>query len=49
MVEKGYLAYLAFIENTSVKVPSMDLVPIVKEFPKVFHMDLLDIDTEHGY
>ncbi|XP_070032000.1 uncharacterized protein [Nicotiana tomentosiformis] len=40
MVEKGYLAYLAYIWDSNVQVPSMDLVPVVREFPEIFPTDL---------
>ncbi|XP_070025789.1 uncharacterized protein [Nicotiana sylvestris] len=40
MVEKGCLAYLAYVRDSSAEVPSMDSVPVVREFPEVFHVDL---------
>ncbi|XP_070040613.1 uncharacterized protein [Nicotiana tomentosiformis] len=40
MVEKGCLAYLAYIHDSSEDVPSMDSVPVVREFPEVFPADL---------
>ncbi|XP_070032768.1 uncharacterized protein [Nicotiana tomentosiformis] len=40
MVKKGCLAYLAYIRDPSTKVPSMDSVPVVREFPDVFPADL---------
>ena len=40
MVEKGCLAYLAYVRDSSAEVPSIDSVPVVHEFPKVFHSDL---------
>ncbi|XP_070044918.1 uncharacterized protein [Nicotiana tomentosiformis] len=40
MVEKGCLAYLAYVHDSSAEVPSMDSVPVVLEFPEVFPMDL---------
>ena len=33
MAEKGCLAYLAYIGDPSANVPSMDSVPVVREFP----------------
>ncbi|XP_070026259.1 uncharacterized protein [Nicotiana sylvestris] len=36
MVEKGCLAYSAYICNSSAEVPSMDSVLVVHELPKVF-------------
>ncbi|XP_070004285.1 uncharacterized protein [Nicotiana sylvestris] len=40
MVEKGCLANLAYVRDSSAKVPSMDSVPVVREFPEVFPGDL---------
>ncbi|XP_019244257.1 PREDICTED: uncharacterized protein LOC109224125, partial [Nicotiana attenuata] len=37
MVEKGCLAY---VRDSSAQVPSMDSVPVVREFPEVFPADL---------
>ncbi|XP_070035363.1 uncharacterized protein [Nicotiana tomentosiformis] len=46
MVKKGYLAYLAYVCDSSSKVPSMDLVPVVREFPEVFLVDLSGIPPD---
>jgi len=40
MVEKGCLTYLAYIRDPSADVPSMDSVPVVREFSEVFPADL---------
>ena len=40
MVEKGCLAYLAYVHDSSAEAPSIDYVPIVREFPEVFPSDL---------
>ncbi|XP_070050654.1 uncharacterized protein [Nicotiana tomentosiformis] len=40
MAEKGCLAYLAYIHNSSAEVPSMYSIPVVCEFPKVFPTDI---------
>ncbi|XP_070029976.1 uncharacterized protein [Nicotiana sylvestris] len=40
MVEKGCLAYLAYVHDSSVEVHSMDYVLFVRGFPKVFPADL---------
>ncbi|XP_070002852.1 uncharacterized protein [Nicotiana sylvestris] len=40
MVEKGCLADLAYVRDSSAEVPSINSVPIVHEFPEVFHSDL---------
>ncbi|XP_070032689.1 uncharacterized protein [Nicotiana tomentosiformis] len=34
MVEKGCLAYLVYVRDSSAEVPSMDSVPVVREFPE---------------
>jgi len=40
MVEKGYDAYLAYVRDISIDIPSFDLVPVVRDFPNVFLADL---------
>lgn len=40
MVEKRCLAYLAYVRDSSAEVPSIDSLPIVREFPEVFPSDL---------
>ncbi|XP_070037233.1 uncharacterized protein [Nicotiana tomentosiformis] len=40
MVEKGCLAYLVYVSDSSAEVPSMYSVPVVREFPEVFPADL---------
>ncbi|XP_070034688.1 uncharacterized protein [Nicotiana tomentosiformis] len=40
MVEKGCLAYLAYIRDSSAEVPHMDSVMVVREFPEVFPTNL---------
>ncbi|XP_070045271.1 uncharacterized protein [Nicotiana tomentosiformis] len=40
MVEKVYIANLAYIHDPSAKITSMDSVPVVHEFPEVFPTDL---------
>ncbi|XP_070005778.1 uncharacterized protein [Nicotiana sylvestris] len=40
MVEKGCLAYLAYVRDTTTESPMIDLVPIVREFANVFPSDL---------
>ncbi|XP_070036770.1 uncharacterized protein [Nicotiana tomentosiformis] len=50
MVKKGCLEYLAHIKDSSAEVPSMDSMPVVREFPEVFPANLpgilLDRDIE---
>ncbi|XP_070032999.1 uncharacterized protein [Nicotiana tomentosiformis] len=46
MVGKGCLAYLAYIRDHNVDVPSMDSVPFVREFPYVFPTDLPGIPPD---
>ncbi|XP_023773747.1 uncharacterized protein LOC111922420, partial [Cyanistes caeruleus] len=40
MVGKGCLAYLAFVRDVGSETPSIDSVPVVREFPDVFPADL---------
>ncbi|XP_070045493.1 uncharacterized protein [Nicotiana tomentosiformis] len=40
MVEKGWLAYLAFVRDTTAETPVLDSVPVVREFSNVFPVDL---------
>ncbi|XP_070028622.1 uncharacterized protein [Nicotiana sylvestris] len=40
MVEKGCLAYLAYVHDSSAKVPSIYFVLVVREFLEVFPSDL---------
>ncbi|XP_070040058.1 uncharacterized protein [Nicotiana tomentosiformis] len=46
MVEKRCLAYLSYICDPSTEVPSMDSVPIVREFLEVFLVDLLGMPPD---
>ncbi|XP_070022857.1 uncharacterized protein [Nicotiana sylvestris] len=41
MVEKGCLAFLAYVWDTTVESPTIDSVPVVWEFTDVFPSDLL--------
>ncbi|XP_070007790.1 uncharacterized protein [Nicotiana sylvestris] len=40
MVEKGCLAYLAYVRDTTIESPMIDSVPVVREFADVFPFDL---------
>ncbi|XP_070007953.1 uncharacterized protein [Nicotiana sylvestris] len=40
MVEKGCLAYLAYVRDTTAETPTIDSVPVVQEFSYVFPSDL---------
>ncbi|XP_070039173.1 uncharacterized protein [Nicotiana tomentosiformis] len=40
MVEKGFLAYLAYVWDTDAENPMIDSVPVVQEFSDVFPFDL---------
>ncbi|XP_070003321.1 uncharacterized protein [Nicotiana sylvestris] len=40
MVKKGCLAYLAYVRDSSMEVPSMDSVPVFCAFPELFPADL---------
>ncbi|XP_070019420.1 uncharacterized protein [Nicotiana sylvestris] len=46
VVEKGYLAYLAYVNDSSIEVPSIDFAPVVHEFPEVFPADLQGIPPD---
>ncbi|XP_070017093.1 uncharacterized protein [Nicotiana sylvestris] len=52
MVGKSCLSYLAFVRDVGVETPSIDFVPIVRDFPDVFPADLLgmppDRDIDFG-
>ncbi|XP_070054640.1 uncharacterized protein [Nicotiana tomentosiformis] len=40
MVEKGYLAYLAFVRDTTTETPTLALLPVLRDFSDVFPVDL---------
>ncbi|XP_070003453.1 uncharacterized protein [Nicotiana sylvestris] len=40
MVEKGCLAYLAYVQDTTTETSAIDSVPVVREFSDVFPSDL---------
>ncbi|XP_070008379.1 uncharacterized protein [Nicotiana sylvestris] len=40
MVEKGCLAYLDYVRNTTTETPTIDSMPVVREFSDVFPSDL---------
>ncbi|XP_070015958.1 uncharacterized protein [Nicotiana sylvestris] len=52
MVEKGCVAYLAYVRDVIADTPSVDLVLVVRDFPDVFPADLLgmppDRDIDFG-
>ncbi|XP_070048582.1 uncharacterized protein [Nicotiana tomentosiformis] len=47
MVEKGCLAYLAYVRDTIAENPTIDLVPVLREFPDVFPSDLPGMPPDH--
>ncbi|XP_070043215.1 uncharacterized protein [Nicotiana tomentosiformis] len=47
MAEKGYLAYLAYVLDTTTEAPTVDSVPVVWEFSDVFPSDLLGMLSDH--
>ncbi|XP_070050613.1 uncharacterized protein [Nicotiana tomentosiformis] len=47
MVEKGCLAYLAYVRDTA-ETPTIDSVPVVREFSDVFPSDLLSMPPDHN-
>ena len=46
LVVSDCLACLAFVRDMSIEPPSVDLVPVVREFSDVFPTDLPDIHFE---
>ncbi|XP_070020565.1 uncharacterized protein [Nicotiana sylvestris] len=48
MVEKGCLAYLAYIHDSIAEVPSMDSVLVVRDFPEAFPADLLEMPPDRN-
>ncbi|XP_070020399.1 uncharacterized protein [Nicotiana sylvestris] len=46
MVVKRCLAYLAFVRDSSIEVPSIDSVLVVREFLEVFPLDLLGMPPD---
>ncbi|XP_070007786.1 uncharacterized protein [Nicotiana sylvestris] len=47
MVEKGCLAYLAYIRDIATKTPATDTMLVVWEFSDVFSSDLLGMPPDH--
>ncbi|XP_070046763.1 uncharacterized protein [Nicotiana tomentosiformis] len=43
---KGYLAYLAFVRDVMDNTPTVKSVPVVKEFPDVFPVDLMGMPPD---
>ncbi|XP_070020583.1 uncharacterized protein [Nicotiana sylvestris] len=52
MVGKGCLSYLEFLRDVGAQTPSIDYVPIVRDFPEIFPADLpgmtVDMDIDFG-
>ncbi|XP_070010032.1 uncharacterized protein [Nicotiana sylvestris] len=46
MVEKGCLAYLAYVRDTTAESPMIDSVPVVREFVDVFPSNLPDMPSD---
>ncbi|XP_070005531.1 uncharacterized protein [Nicotiana sylvestris] len=46
MVKKGYLAYLAYVRDTTAETSMIDSVPVVLEFADVFPFDLLGMPPD---
>ena len=46
LVSKGCIYQLGQVNDSSVQVPPIQLVPIVKEFPEVFPDDLTEVPPE---
>ncbi|XP_070042701.1 uncharacterized protein [Nicotiana tomentosiformis] len=46
MVEKGCLAYLTFVRDTTIETPALDSVSVVREFFDVFPIDLPSMSSD---
>ncbi|XP_070040015.1 uncharacterized protein [Nicotiana tomentosiformis] len=46
MVGKGFLSYLAFVRDVSAETPTIDSIPVVRDFPDVFPPDLLGMPSD---
>ena len=46
MISKGYLYHLVWVKDSSLETPSLESVPVVCEFPKVFPKDLPEVPPE---
>ncbi|XP_070057054.1 uncharacterized protein [Nicotiana tomentosiformis] len=47
MVENGCLAYLAFVKDVSADTPTVELVPVVREFPDIFPASSAEEHEQH--
>ena len=48
MITKGYLCYLVHVKDSNSKSPSLQSIPMVNEFPKVFPDDIPRISLDRG-
>ena len=46
LVQRGCLAYLALIRDTSVETPMLESIPVVSEFSEVFPTDLAGLPPD---
>nr|XP_009758075.1 PREDICTED: uncharacterized protein LOC104210804 [Nicotiana sylvestris] len=46
MISKGYIYHLVRVKDADAQIPTLQLVPIVNEFPEVFPEDLFGIPTD---
>ena len=46
MISNGYIYHLVRAMDFSLETPSLESVPVVCEFPKVFPKDLLEVPPE---
>ncbi|XP_070045114.1 uncharacterized protein [Nicotiana tomentosiformis] len=46
VIEKGRLAYLALVRDINANTPTVNSVPIVREFPNIFLEDLPDMPPD---
>ena len=46
MISKGYLRHIVQVKDSSSETPTLQLVPVFSEFPKVFPKDLPEVPPE---
>ena len=46
MISKGYIYHLIQVKDSSLETPTLDIVPVVCEYPEVFLRNLLGVPPE---
>ena len=49
LVQRGCLAYLAHIRDTSIETPMLESIPVVSEFSKVFLTDFPSLPPNRDF